>query len=72
MSQFAFFGKDVVELGGCHSSLLGVSKMVSDVFTLILGFSLLPIFFIWSFGLLIYLNFFFILIPGCGQKTKYP
>ncbi|KAK9998683.1 hypothetical protein SO802_018286 [Lithocarpus litseifolius] len=29
VSQFAFFGKDVVEFGGCHSSSLGVFKMVS-------------------------------------------
>nr|XP_023913458.1 uncharacterized protein LOC112025036 isoform X2 [Quercus suber] len=27
VSQYAFFGKDVVELEGCHSSSLGVFKM---------------------------------------------
>ena len=63
VSQYAFFGKDVVELAGCHSLSLGVFKMVSDVFTLILRFSLLPIFFISPFGLLIYLNFV-LLIQG--------
>jgi len=63
VSQYAFFGKDVVELRGCHSSSLGVFKMVSDVSTLILGVSLLPIFFIWPFVLLIYLNFV-LLIQG--------
>ena len=63
MSQFAFFGKDVVELGGCHSLSLGVFKMVSDVITLILGLYLLPIFFIQPFVLLIYLKFV-LLIQG--------
>ena len=37
--------------------------MVNDVITLILGVSLLPIFFIWPFVLLIYLNFV-LLIQG--------
>ena len=56
VSLYAFFGKDVVELGGCHFSSLGVFKIISDVFNIILGFSPLPVFFIWPVGLLIYLN----------------
>jgi len=43
VSQYAFFGKDVVELGICHYSSLGVFKMVSYIFIFILGFSLLSI-----------------------------
>ena len=71
MSQFAFFGKDVVELGGCHSSSLGVFKMISDVFILILGFSFLPIFFIWPFGLLIYLNLIILIQGFLNQVLSY-
>ena len=58
-------------VGGCHSSSLGVFKMVSDVFTLILGFSLLPIFFIWPFGLLIYLNFVILVQGFLNQVWSY-
>ena len=42
--------------------------MVSDVFTLILGVSLLPIFFIWPFVLLIYLNYV-LLIQGILRQV---